>query len=108
MARKAGSRQASADTQHKMTTTTAYVTASRHETPNNIAAINELEAVAPRRPTRTPEPVSLAPCRTTRPGMLPRDAPNAIRTPNGRVRSATFLGTPGTTAGGGKPLVRNE
>src|SRR5262245_53499699 len=36
MARKTGSRQASADAQHKMTTTTAYVTASRCETPNSI------------------------------------------------------------------------
>ena len=61
VARQAGTRHASIDTQHTITITSAYVTGSRRETPNSIAAIAELAKAAPRSPTRTPEPVSTAP-----------------------------------------------
>ncbi len=81
-ARKAGTRQATKDTDARSSATAIMVSGSRALTPNNKVSRRRVSPRAPAIPIANPMDVSVRPLRRTMPRRLPVLAPSAARMPS--------------------------
>src|SRR3954453_2286706 len=89
VALRAGPKQASSATDMSTTAAAANVTGSAGVNPKSSDATMRVRAREATTPTATPIPAVNSPCPSTRPRMVLRLAPSAMRTPISLVRRVT-------------------